>query len=64
MSGINDEMTESMSIANENNNKGEIGEVDNFDSLDIDFHDTNKIKFFYNYSKRPKITYTYETYTN
>ena len=61
VSGINKERIENTSIINEDNNKGEVRDVDDFDSLDINFHDTNKTNMFSPPGKTPKIADIYNT---
>ena len=61
VSGINKERIENTRIINEDNNKGEVRDVDDFDSLDINFYDTNKTNMFSPPGKTPKIADIYNT---
>ena len=61
VSGINKERIENTRIINEDNNKGEVRDVDDFDSLDINFYDTNKTNMFSPPGKTQKIADIYNT---
>ena len=62
VSGVNNEMIDNVILINECEDKGEIGEVDDFESLDINFHDANKISMFSPSSKKTKISDTDDTF--
>ena len=54
VSGINNETIDNASIANKCEEEWRIGEVDDFKTLDIDFHDTNETSMFSPSNKKIK----------
>ena len=52
---VNNAMIDNMSVANECEDKEEIEEVNDFESLEIDFHNANKTNMFSPSSKNPKL---------
>ena len=61
LSRINNERIDNVSIINECEDEEEIGEVNDFKSLEIDFHNANKMSMFSPSSKKPKIVDTDDT---
>ena len=61
ISSVNNETFDNMSITNECEDEGEIGDVNNFDSLDINFHETKETNMLSPPGKKPKITDTDDT---
>ena len=63
---VKNAIIDNLSISNECDNKGEIGEVDDFDSLDIDFYNKSKTNIakndtFFPSTKKLKTTDTDDT---
>ena len=64
MSIVNNAIIDNISISNECDGKGENGEIDDFDLLDIDFHNTNEINIANNDTFSPSIRNTKITDTD